>query len=101
MANEWAAKVQGTTLVTADAHRERWTRDEVEFVVAMTDGERDEDIALALGRSLYAVWNLQHRVRTLGVAGVLTRDEQAQAREVRLCPTHSIALTAMGACDWC
>src|SRR5690349_115349 len=94
----WAHRVQDGTLVTADHHRERWTPDEIEFVVEMTDDERDEDIALALGRSLYAVWALQHRVRTEGVEGVMRRPAR---RVVATCPTHHIALTPTGACDWC
>lgn len=95
-------KAQGRTLVTADHARELWTRDEIEFVVAMTNDERDEDIAIALGRSLYALWAIQYRIRREGVAGVLMRGDAAQtAPVVRTCATHHIALTATGACDWC
>lgn len=97
----YSAPVQARTLVTADAHRERWTKDEIEFVVEMTEIERDEDIAIALGRSLYAIWNLQHRVRTVGVEGVLLRLEGSTAPAPKTCSIHNLALTATGECDWC
>lgn len=64
MTETWAARVESNTLATAEHHREPWTRDEIEFVVTFTDVERDEDIAYALGRSLYAVWAIQHRIRS-------------------------------------
>lgn len=94
----WAAKVQGETLVTADHANERWTREELEYVVTHTDDERDADIALALGRSLFALWAIQHRLRSEGVEGVMARFAK---RVVATCPTHHLALTAMGDCDWC
>lgn len=61
--NEWAARIEGATLVTADHHRESWTRDELEFVTTFTNDARDEEIAYALGRSLYAIWAIQYRIR--------------------------------------
>jgi len=45
---------QATTLPVATSHRANWTLAELEFVEAF-DAERDEDIALALNRTLYAV----------------------------------------------
>lgn len=45
---------QAITLPKADHHNETWTLDELTFMVEFRD-DRDEDIALALGRSLYAV----------------------------------------------
>ncbi len=63
----WAARKQGTTLVTADAHGEAWEQDDVELVIAFTDDVRDEELAVTLGRSLYAIWAIQHRIRTEGV----------------------------------
>lgn len=67
----WARRTQGTTLVTATERGERWTRDDLDLVVAFTDDERDEDIAITLGRSLYAIWNIQNRLRHEGVEGVI------------------------------
>jgi hypothetical protein len=60
----WAARVEGATLVTADHHRETYTRDELELIVAFTDDATDEEIAYALGRSLYAIWSIQARIRS-------------------------------------
>ena len=60
----WAARVEATTLITADHHRETWTREEIELVMAFTDDATDEEIAVTLGRSLFAVWSIQHRIRS-------------------------------------
>ena len=45
---------QAITLPVATSHRANWTLAELEFVEAF-ETERDEDIALALNRTLYAV----------------------------------------------
>ncbi len=45
---------QAITLPNATAHRETWETDDLLFVQAFAE-ERDEDLALALGRSLYAI----------------------------------------------
>lgn len=45
---------QAITLPLATAHRASWDTDDLEFVANFSD-ERDEDIALALNRSLYAI----------------------------------------------
>src|ERR1044072_4440779 len=95
----WATTVQGKTLVTADNHRERWTRDELEFVAGMTDEEQDAAIATALGRSLYSIWSIQHRLRHDGLEAVLERMQDPAPAPT--CPTHHIRLTALGECDWC
>lgn len=58
-----SARIEGETLVTADNHRESYTRDELEMIVAFTDDATDEEIAYALGRSLYAIWSIQSRIR--------------------------------------
>lgn len=97
----WAARKQGETLVTAEAHRERWTREDVELVAQFTDVDDDVTLAETVGRSLYAIWSIQHRIRHEGVAGVLATFDKPQARVVATCPTHHIALTALGECDWC
>lgn len=46
---------QANTLPTATSLHATWTTAELEFVAAFGDTERDEDIALALNRSLYAI----------------------------------------------
>lgn len=58
-----SAKSQGRTLPVATHHYEAWSPSEVELVLAFTDEATDEEIAITLGRSLYAVWNLQHRLK--------------------------------------
>lgn len=60
----WAERIEGETLVVADAHRESWTTEDVDFVRAFTDDATDEEIAYALGRSLYAIWSIQSRIRS-------------------------------------
>jgi hypothetical protein len=61
--NEWARRTQDATLVTADAWGEAWSDDDIEFVAAFTDDATDEEIATTLGRSLYAIWAIQTRIR--------------------------------------
>ncbi len=99
MTNASNLKSQDLTLITADSLGERWTRDDLEFVAEFTDAERDEDLALALGRSLYSLWAIQNRIRNEGVEGVIGR--RPRAHVVPVCPTHHIELTALGDCDWC
>lgn len=75
-------QAQGRTLVEATARGERWEVEDLDFVVALTDTERDEDIALALGRTLCSIWAIQHRLRNEGVEGVRAEFvEQARRRE--------------------
>lgn len=66
----WYEQNQNATLVVADAHREPWTPDDLDFVVAMTDTESDTDIALALGRTLHAITDIQYRIRHDGIEAV-------------------------------
>lgn len=62
---------QAIALEVAVRHHDHWTTKDLEFVQAFSD-DRDEDIAIALGRSLYAI---------RGIRGVLTeRMERAQRR---------------------
>ena len=73
--NKYSLRTQELTLITADAWGESWSRDDLELVVAFTDTVTDEDLAITLGRSLYAVWSVQHRLRANGfdVAPLVTR----------------------------
>ena len=80
MTNTTNTRAQARTTRSADANGERWTREDLEFVVAFTDTERDEDLAIALGRTLYAIWNIQHRLAHEGVEGVMKRDEVRRTR---------------------
>lgn len=49
---------QSITLPNATAHRETWELEVLEFVSEF-ETERDEDLALALGRSLYAIRSIR------------------------------------------
>lgn len=60
---KWAHRIEAATLDEATNAGETWERDDVAFVMGMTGVERDEDIAYATGRSLYAIWAVQARVR--------------------------------------
>lgn len=70
MTNDWAARTQGDTLVTADANGERWTVEDLDIVVAFTDDVSDAELATTLGRTLYSLWAIQTRLRHEGVEGV-------------------------------
>lgn len=99
--SDWYARQQGATSNLAVHSGEAWTADEIETVIAFTDDTTDADIALALGRTMAAVWNIQHRLRTDGVNGVRAAYAPDTRRTVAVCPTHCITLTATGDCDWC
>lgn len=79
--NDWTARNETVTLANATNAYDAWTYDDVNFVVAFTDDTTDVDLALALGRSLFAIWAIQHRVRTEGAAGVLSTFTTRQARD--------------------
>lgn len=74
---------QDRTLADASNWGETWTVEDVEFVVEFTDDVKDEELALTLGRSLYAIWALQHRVRHEGFAGVVASVEASQIARAR------------------
>ena len=100
--SDWYARTQEATKANADANGLPWTSEDVDLVIAFTDDVTDEDIALATGRTLAAVWNIQHRVRTEGVVAVRRAYAPSlTAPAPRVCATHAITLTAMGTCDWC
>jgi hypothetical protein len=61
---EWYTRTQGMTVITADANGEPYTRDDLEFIAEFTNDATDADIALALGRTLAGIWNIQHRIKT-------------------------------------
>lgn len=46
---------EADTLAEAHKHRDDWTVDDLEFVAAFTSQSTDAELALALGRSLYAI----------------------------------------------
>lgn len=97
----WYDRVQANTKAQADAHRLPWDGDSIEMVIAFTDDSTDEDIALAMGRTLKSIQDIQWRVRHEGVNAVRAAYAPNVERVVRTCDTHHLALTASGDCDWC
>ncbi len=75
---------QAITLPEADHHYESWTTAEIEFVETFSDDERDEDIATAIGRSLYAVRSLRTRLD----------DAKAAASRVRNLSRRELVITS-------
>lgn len=64
MSNDvWTETHQRVTLDNATKWGEGWTSRDLEFVVAFTDSASDTEIALALGRTLFAVQSVQVAIR--------------------------------------
>lgn len=72
MTNVSNAKAQARTTTCAESNGDAWETSDIEFVIAFTDDARDEDIAIALGRTLYAVWSVQTRIRNDGIDATRT-----------------------------
>jgi hypothetical protein len=81
---------QVATLAEADAWGEMWTTEDLDFVRAFAN-ERDEDLAKALGRTLYAV----RAARQIDAK----RDER-RARTVSGAHLPSATLTITSYADW-
>lgn len=80
MANDvWTETHQRETLAHAVKWGEGWTSHDLEFVTAFTDVASDTEIALALGRSLFAVQSVQVAIRH----GRRTTTLRANARTYR------------------
>lgn len=100
--SKWYDTTQGATKALAEANGLPWEGDDIDMVIAFTDVTTDEEIAYATGRTLASIWAIQHRVRTEGVDPVRRAyARRADAPAPPTCPTHHIALTATGDCDWC
>lgn len=56
--NTSTARSQARTLETAENRRTLWTLSDLEFVAEFTD-DRDEDLAVATGRTLYAISDIR------------------------------------------
>lgn len=95
--SRWYRATQDATLAFADAHREPWARDDLEFVIEMTDVESDEDIAYALGRSLASIWAITHRIRRDGAIIVRAEFDAAhrstESSRVANAPTYDFVTT--------
>lgn len=101
MSDSWYERTQGATLLEAEHHREAWDPEGIEAVIAFTDTDTDADIALALGRTLKSIQDIQYRLRHEGVDMVRAAYAPRVERAIPTCPTHHIALAANGTCDWC
>lgn len=97
----WYERTQGATKAEADANGLPWDGESVDTVIAFTDEVTDEELALTLGRTLSAVWAIQHRMRTEGVVALRAAYAPIAERVVPTCDAHHIALAANGTCDWC
>lgn len=99
--SDWYARTQGATTLTAEHHKAPWDAEDVETVIAFTDVDTDADIAVALGRTLKSIQDIQYRLRREGVNAVRAAYAPRVERVVPTCDVHHIALTASGDCDWC
>lgn len=64
MANDaWTIKTQNATTITAINHREGWTNEELEFVVAFGGTVSDAELAITMGRTLFAIQTIRHAIR--------------------------------------
>lgn len=109
MATTSASRIahQDEARMLAEHNGQPWTPDEVEFVAAFTDDCIDAELAISLGRTLYAVENLQHRLRTTGLNFELARIRAArvEAAPVVACTRCFVELPAVrrtqGTCEDC
>lgn len=60
--SDWGNRVQATTIATATRHMEGWTSAELELVETFFD-EPNAELAVTLGRTLYAVQAIKEAVR--------------------------------------
>jgi hypothetical protein len=87
----WARRTQDRTLVTAHAKGERWERDDLELVSMFTDTVTDELLALVLGRSLFALWAIQHRMRSEGFEAVMLAASGARTQQRGHAPVRPLS----------
>lgn len=73
---------QQRTLATADKWGQPWTCADVDYIMAHTDSMTDEQLATGLGRTLAAIWNMQHRIISEGAAGVAATLRAGRTRAV-------------------
>lgn len=69
MITEWTRRTQSATRQTATRNGEGWTSADLEFVTAFAGTTTDADLAMAMGRTLYAIQTVRHAIaagRTMG-----------------------------------
>lgn len=76
---EWKRATQARTETHAVRHGEIWTSAEMEFVVAFPDCT-NEEIAIALGRTLFAVQTMRVAIAAGRVATDATRVRRVEYR---------------------
>lgn len=77
----WATEVEQRTLKTADNHKEIWDVEDLEFVAAFAADSTDEELALTLGRSLYAIQSIKKVLDERINREVAARRTEARATE--------------------
>lgn len=59
MITEWTRRTQNATREIASNNGEGWTIADLEFVTTFTNDATDAEIAITLGRTLYAIQSLR------------------------------------------
>ncbi len=58
----WTARTQAVTIANASKHGEGWTSADLEFVTAFSDDVTNEELALSLGRTLFAIASIKQAI---------------------------------------
>lgn len=58
----WTARTQAITAAAARKHGEGWTLADLEFVSAFAGEVTDAELAVALGRTLFAIQAIKHAI---------------------------------------
>lgn len=75
MITEWTRRTQSATRQTATRNGEGWTSADLEFVTTFAGEATDAELALAMGRTLYAIQTMRHAIaagRAVGSTRVTT-----------------------------
>ena len=62
MITDWTRRTQETTRVGATRNGDGWTTQDLAFVTAFAPTTTDADIAIALGRTLFAIQTIRHAI---------------------------------------
>lgn len=62
MISEWTDRTQRATKANAEANGETWTSEDLAFVEAFANEASDADLALALGRTYYAITTIKRAI---------------------------------------
>lgn len=78
----WTLSHQQATLFSASNWGEGWTSRDIDFVIAFQDSASDTELALALGRTLFAVQSIKNAIRH-GRRTTVLRGRRAHAGSYR------------------